>query len=197
MEFYGHRSATIWHLRKATYRLKTSPHLWQRHLTSVLEDIGCQQPRADRCLFTSTDICLLVYVDDLMIIGTSTVTSEFLQKLEHLFSLKHTTRLKHTTQLTTSPNVKFLGQHLRLHPDGSISIGLEASYYINMLNLTTCATTTPILLQLLARFNSLLTTLLIWILKLIISSAPLLDRQLIWASLVRPDLMYAAKMHSS
>ena len=109
------------------YGLKKSPHLWQKHLTSVLEAIGFKQSCADRCLFTSNDIALLIYVDDVLIIGTSSATSDFLQKLEHQFSLKH------VTHLTQSQDLKFLGKRLRLHCDGSISIGLDSSYYINML----------------------------------------------------------------
>ena len=83
------------------YGLKTTPHLWQRHLTSVLENIGFQQSRADRFLFTSADIALLVYVDDLLIIRTSTATSEFLKNLEPQLSLKHVTHLTQNQDLTS------------------------------------------------------------------------------------------------
>ena len=78
---------------KRVYGIKTSPRLWQKHLTSALENIGFKQSRADHCLFTSADIALLVYVDDLLIIGTSGATSDFLKKLEHQVSLKHVTQL--------------------------------------------------------------------------------------------------------
>ena len=104
VEVYGRHSPIIWRVKKATYGLKTSPRLWQRHLTSVLENIGFTQSRADRCLFPSDDIALLIYVDDVLIIGTSATTSDFLQKLEHQFSLKHITHLTH------SQDLKFLGE---------------------------------------------------------------------------------------
>ena len=48
-------------------------------------------------------------MDDLLIIGTSATTPDFLKKLEHQFSLKHVTRL------TNSQDLKFLGKRLRLH----------------------------------------------------------------------------------
>ena len=52
VEVYGRQTPIIWRLKKAMYGLKMSPHLWQRRLTSVLENIGFTQSRADRCLFT-------------------------------------------------------------------------------------------------------------------------------------------------
>ena len=179
----------LWSSRR--YHQKASPSLWQAHLTRVLEDVGCTQSRADRCLFTSKDICLLIYMDNVMIVGTSATTSDFLQKLSHQFSLKH------TTQLTTSQDVRFLGKRLRLDQDGSISISFETSYYIHMLkpyNLRNNNNNKPVSTT--AKLQQPLD-----------NSAPLDAEahhqlgatvgQLVWASLERPDLTYAAKPHSS
>ena len=72
-----------------------------------------------------------------------------------------------------------LGKRLRLHPDGSILIGLEASCYIRMLipyNLYNSTNHDQCCYNYLQGCNSLLTTLHIWILRLIVSSVPLLDR---------------------
>ena len=98
--------------------------------------------------------------------------------------------------LVKDQDARFLGKRLQLHQDNSISISLEPSYYENMLR--------PYHLDG-KRVKTVTTTCL--------EQQPLEDRekldpqqhrmfrttvgQLIWASLDRPDLMYAAKLHSS
>lgn len=62
-------------LKKTIYGLKQSPRLWFCKLTTTLIQDGFLQSKADHSLFTktsSTDITIiLIYVDDLMICGSS------------------------------------------------------------------------------------------------------------------------------
>ena len=129
-------------------------------------------------------------MDDLLLAGETTKIEGFITTLKATFTLKHVTTLSRTT------DIRFLGKRLQLHEDNSISISLEPSYYENLLhpynldgkNVKTVTTTR-------------------------LEQQPLQEReklepqqhhmfrttagQLIWASLDRPDLMYAAKLHSS
>ena len=139
---------------------------------------------------TTTGLGALVYVDDLLLVGETTKTEDFVTTLKATFTLKHVTTLSRTT------DVRFLGKRLQLREDNSISISLEPSYYENMLR--------PYHLD--GKNAKTVTTTCL-------EQNPLQDRekldpqqhhmfrttvgQLIWASLDRPDLMCATKLHSS
>ena len=141
-------------------------------------------------MFTTSGLGVLVYVDDLLVVGEATKIDHFIKTLKATFTLKHVTTLSRTQDL------RFLGKQLQLHEDNSISISLEPSHYENMLHpyhldgksVKTVATTC-------------------------LEQKPLEDRekldpqqhrmfrttvgQLMRAIQDRPDLMYAAKLHSS
>ena len=59
----------LWKLRKALYGLKTSPKLWQQHLSSKLEELGLRKNKADPCIFMGEKLLVMTYVDDLLIVG--------------------------------------------------------------------------------------------------------------------------------
>ena len=64
-ELYNDLPDAVWCLRCAMYGLHTSPDLWQQHLCRVLQQQGLQQ-----CHFSiSHKLCILVYVDDLQLVG--------------------------------------------------------------------------------------------------------------------------------
>ena len=59
------------------YGLRTSPKLWQLHLGAVLRQQNLQQCKADRCLWTTAGLGVLVYVDDLLLVGETSKEGYF------------------------------------------------------------------------------------------------------------------------
>ena len=189
-EWYYNSPTTLWRLRKAMYGLRTSPKLWQQHLGAVLRQQNLRQCKADRCLWTTPGLGVLIYVDDLLLVGETTKIQQFIATLKATFTLKH------VTTLSKEQDIRFLGKRLQLHDDNSISISLEPSYWDNMLrpyNLhgenvktvtTICLEQQPLeeIEKLDPQQHKMFRTTV---------------GQLIWASLDRPDLMYCAKLHSS
>ena len=90
----------LWKLRKALYGLKTSPKLWQQHLSSKLEELGLRKNKADPCIFMGEKLLVMTYVDDLLIVGEKQEQESFLAKLSAHFPLKHQTKLDAKTPLT-------------------------------------------------------------------------------------------------
>ena len=117
------RLTTVWRLKKAMYGLRTSPKLWQLHLGRVLQQQGLRQCKADRCLYTTTGLWVLVYVNDLLLVGDTAKIEGFITDT----TLKATFTLKHVTTLSRAQDVRILGKRLQLHEDISISISLESS----------------------------------------------------------------------
>ena len=137
-------------------------------------------------MYIGDQVAILVYVDDILVIGEPSSCQNLISKINDIFELKH------VSKLGVHQDLKFLGHRLVKHHDNSISISLQQDYYLNMLkpyNLhhdnvrpvtTTCAEPPRILPQ-----DHL---------------SPEDHRQyrqtvgqLIWASLIRPDLQYPAK----
>ena len=186
-EWYYSSPTSVWRLKKAMYGLRTSPKLWQLHLGAVQRQQNLRQCKADRCLWTTAGLGVLVYVDDLLLVGETTKMEEFIATLKATFTLKHVTTLSRTQ------DVRFLGKRLHLHEDNSISISLEPSYMLRPYQLhgkkvktvtTTCLEQQPL------QDREMLSPLQHSMFRTTVG-------QLIWASLDRPDLMYAAKLHSS
>ena len=61
----------LWRLKKALYGLKEAPKAWQDHFAEVLLNLGGCRMKADANLYYfEDDVCwVLVYVDDLLIVG--------------------------------------------------------------------------------------------------------------------------------
>ena len=110
----------------AMYGLRTSPKLWQQHLGAVLRQQNLRQCKADRCLWTTPGLGVLIYVDDLLLVREPTKIQQFIATLKATFTLKH------VTTLSKEQDVRFLGKRLQLHDDNSISVSLEPSYWDNM-----------------------------------------------------------------
>ena len=189
-EWYYNSPTTLWRLKKAMYGLRTSPKLWQQHLGEVLRQQNLRQCKADKCLWTTPRLGVLIYVDDLLLVGEPTRIQQFIATLKATFTLKH------VTTLSKEQGVRFLGKRLTLHDDNSISNSLEPSYWDNKLrpyhldgdNVKT-VTTTCLEQQSLQEKEKLEPQQH----KMFRTTVG----QLIWASLDRPDLMYCAKLHSS
>ncbi len=82
----GFASGTdILKLKKGLYGLRQSGKLWNDRLKDVLLKAGYIQSIIDPCLFTHTAKLLLVYVDDLLLIGTD---PNLINKLQAEFTIK-------------------------------------------------------------------------------------------------------------
>ena len=68
-----------------------------------------------------TGLGVLIYVDDLLLVGETTRIQQLTATLKATFTLKH------VTTLSKEQDVRFLGKRLQLHDDNSISISLEPS----------------------------------------------------------------------
>ena len=120
----------LWKLRKALYGLKTSPKLWQQHLSDKLQALGLTKNRADPCIFQADKLLVMTYVDDLLIVGEKLAQESFLAKLSAMFPLKHQTKLDAQTPLT------FLGKLVEYNQqEHSISLHLPTAYYQKLFKL--------------------------------------------------------------
>ena len=120
----------LWKLRKALYGLKTSPKLWQQHLSSKLEELGLRKNKADPCIFMGEKLLVMTYVDDLLIVGEKQEQESFLAKLSAQFPLKPQTKLDAQTPLT------FLGKLVEHNAqEHSISLHLPTAYYLKLFKL--------------------------------------------------------------
>jgi hypothetical protein len=80
-------------LNKALYGLKQAPRAWFERLRSALIKLGFQPSKCDPSLFilhtSQHTIFLLVYVDDIIITGSSAnLIQQLIHKLNSEFSLK-------------------------------------------------------------------------------------------------------------
>ena len=120
----------LWKLRKALYGLKTSPKLWQQHLSDKLQALGLTKNKADPCIFQADKLLVMTYVDDLLIVGEKLAQESFLAKLSAMFPLKHQTKLDAQTPLT------FLGKLVEYNQqEHSISLHLPTAYYQKLFKL--------------------------------------------------------------
>ena len=111
VEFYDEES-TLWRVKRAVYGLKTSPREWQDCFARTLtKKLGMTRSRIDANLFTKTIgnelVMILVYVDDLFILGPHDESNEILRLSQEHFTMKQ------TGELTEGSEVQFLGRTIK------------------------------------------------------------------------------------
>ena len=101
---YYHGVDKLWRLRRPLYGLRTAPKHWQEHFAEVFEYIGGRRLKSEANVyyFEKTSNYVLVYVDDVMILG-KTPQSIFDLITKHLL-------LIFITKLDRGVEVKFLGR---------------------------------------------------------------------------------------
>jgi histone deacetylase 1/2 len=130
-------STLVCKLNKALYGLKQAPRQWFDKLTSTLIQFGFKTSKCDPSLFIFTKdkhvVYLLVYVDDIIITGSSTTLVQTLvQKLDSAFSLKQLGELDY-----------FLGIEVKNLSDGSLLL-TQSKYLKDLLIKTNMLDCKPI-----------------------------------------------------
>ena len=91
----------VCHLKKALYGLKQSPRTWFGRFTKAMLRMGYKQSQEDYTLFIKHSIkgeltALLVYVDDIIVVGNDEAEKESLRKhLAREFEIKKLGELKY------------------------------------------------------------------------------------------------------
>ena len=122
-EFYNESDGIVWKLNKAIYGLRSSPKAWQTHLADVLQQLGLQRSTAEPNIYYTQQrsTYILVYVDDLLLLGDEEVTNKIFAAIQqHLL-------LRPTGTLTVGNTVSFLGRNITNKGD-YYELGLSDSY---------------------------------------------------------------------
>ncbi|KAK4387417.1 Retrovirus-related Pol polyprotein from transposon RE1 [Sesamum angolense] len=87
------QSGQVCKLKRSLYGLKQASRQWNLELTTKLLEFGFQQSSHDHCLFIkhsdSSFLALLVYVDDILLTGSSTTDIDVVKTyLDRLFTIK-------------------------------------------------------------------------------------------------------------
>ena len=96
----------VWKLKRALYGLKTAPKQWQDYFADVLGELGGERLRSEPNVyyFAAEKNYVLVYVDDLVVLGTTP---------KPLFDkIQAKVLLKYTGALVEGATMSFLGLSL-------------------------------------------------------------------------------------
>jgi len=126
-------SSLVCRLNKAIYGLKQAPQSWFQNLSTTLVRMGFSSSKSDISLFTHftpTDtIFLLVYVDDIIITGSSKpLVQDFIHNLNITFGLKDLVPLHY-----------FLGIEVTWLPDNTFIFRIKNIFAI-FFDASTCST---------------------------------------------------------
>ena len=118
-EFYPNGDC-LWKLKKAIYRLKQAPKLWQEHFAEVMTSkLGFRRCKSDPNLYCheSGKLYVLAYVDNLLAVGSDEIRKDFISRLSEEVLLK-------TGQLVPGTEHTFLSRRLR-HNGDSIDMSIS------------------------------------------------------------------------
>jgi histone deacetylase 1/2 len=135
--FEASDSSLVCKLNKALYGLKQAPRQWFDKLTNTLIQFGFRASKCDPSLFIYTKdkqvVYILVYVDDIIITGSSTkLVQSLVDKLDSVFSLKQLGDLDY-----------FLGIEVKHLPDNSLLLS-QGKYIRDLLTKTNMLECKPI-----------------------------------------------------
>ena len=83
------RESHVCRLKKALYGLKQAPRTWYSRIDSFLSSLGFTKSKEDSSLYYKVEygnpVMLLLYVDDLFVIGTNGLITDTKRKLDAEF----------------------------------------------------------------------------------------------------------------
>ncbi|MCP4192560.1 MAG: hypothetical protein GY768_18250, partial [Planctomycetaceae bacterium] len=122
-EFYP-QGDRLWRLKKAMYGLRSSPKDWQTHFAKIMSTLGFRRLQSDANVYVDTvrGVYILVYVDDLLVLGDVTVVQTVIGRLANEFLLKRIGALDKDGSMST-----FLGRELRRMGD-AIAVRMKDGY---------------------------------------------------------------------
>lgn len=83
-----HLPCTILKIKKAMYGLPQSGKLWYDHLKRTLEKLGFQSLKNDEAIFTNGEIRLVLFVDDILVIGELNKIERFKKDFEKVYEIR-------------------------------------------------------------------------------------------------------------
>ena len=130
----------IWRLKKAMYGLRNSPSAWQDYLAEVLQKLSFVRLKSEPSVYTNaTRACyIMVYVDDLLVLGDKTAVDSTFEAVQKQVLLKH------IGYLEPGKPQQLLGRNID-HFGNYCNLGLKDSYIDNMIEesgMTNCNTVT-------------------------------------------------------
>lgn len=106
-------------VNKALYGLRESPKTWNSILDSFLLSIGFERCKLDECIYLLGNVYILVYVDDILIIGRDEmVFEEVIEKLKCSFQCRDLGIASSFLDLEIDHNIK--AGNLRISQKGMI-----------------------------------------------------------------------------
>jgi histone deacetylase 1/2 len=135
--FEVHDKSLVCRLNRALYGLKQAPRAWFERLRDTLKSFGFVGSKCDSSLFiychNSITVYLLVYVDDIIITGSSsTFVQNIIDKLHSTFALKQLGDLEY-----------FLGVEVHSLPNGTLHL-TQSKYIRDLLVKTNMQDAKPI-----------------------------------------------------
>jgi hypothetical protein len=77
----------IWCLNRALYGLKQAPRAWNEEINSALKRLGYTKTSSDASLYRKNSIYLLMYVDDLLLVGERQAVDKAKKELVKLYKM--------------------------------------------------------------------------------------------------------------
>ncbi|EKG18600.1 Reverse transcriptase RNA-dependent DNA polymerase [Macrophomina phaseolina MS6] len=84
-------------LLRALYGLKQSPALWQKHLSTTLQNLGFTEVPEAPCLFTNEHMILFFFVDNIVIIyhkDHTAYVNDFQRKLFEIYEIRYLSEIQ-------------------------------------------------------------------------------------------------------
>ena len=118
----------IWRLKKAMYGLRSSPKAWQDYLAEVLQKLSFVRLKSEPNVYTNAtrDCYIMVYADDLLVLGDKTTVDPTFEAIQKQVLLKH------IGYLEPGKPQQFLGRNID-HFGNYCNLGLKESYIDNMI----------------------------------------------------------------
>lgn len=95
----GDSKNALWRILKSVYGLRSAPASWKKTLVRWLHSVNFQSLMYDDCILVSSDqVIVMIYVDDLVILGPPDASKKFIKALSARFTCTPPKRLADSTE---------------------------------------------------------------------------------------------------